>query len=200
MPGGMHPSSLRCIPPGIHLTSQNQTRYPDTLMPVVSVPRVSDGWSSELPVETSSSDPDGVPIRECLMEKRPGLGLPRSILCLPPVSGASHLASTLPRRTRPATQTLLDGAVSFPSRHHRPTRMAFPYESVSWRRDLGSTLLHPSHLQPPKETHTAEVDRDMVTGNKTINQYDGVPIRECLMEKRPGLDTGVLPAVRIPRA
>jgi hypothetical protein len=37
----MPPSSLRCIPPGIHLTSQNQTRYPDTLMPVVSVPRVT---------------------------------------------------------------------------------------------------------------------------------------------------------------
>jgi hypothetical protein len=37
----MPPSSLRCIPPGIHPTSQNQIRYPDTLMPVVSVPRVT---------------------------------------------------------------------------------------------------------------------------------------------------------------
>ncbi|KAJ5852015.1 Calcium/calmodulin-dependent/calcium-dependent protein kinase [Penicillium soppii] len=36
----------------------------------------------------------------------------------------------------------------------------------------GSSLLHPSHLQPPKETHTAEVDRDTVTGNKVINQYE----------------------------
>ncbi|CAI7631634.1 unnamed protein product [Penicillium pancosmium] len=37
---------------------------------------------------------------------------------------------------------------------------------------LGSPYLHPSHLQPPKETHTAEVDRDLVTGNKVINQYE----------------------------
>ncbi|CAG7928266.1 unnamed protein product [Penicillium olsonii] len=36
----------------------------------------------------------------------------------------------------------------------------------------GSSLLHPSHLQPPKETHTAAVDRDIITGNKTINQYE----------------------------
>ncbi|KAL4881452.1 kinase-like domain-containing protein [Aspergillus karnatakaensis] len=36
----------------------------------------------------------------------------------------------------------------------------------------GSSLLHPTHLQPPKETHTAEVDRDIVTGNKVINQYE----------------------------
>ncbi|KAL4868817.1 hypothetical protein BDV12DRAFT_93722 [Aspergillus spectabilis] len=35
-----------------------------------------------------------------------------------------------------------------------------------------SSLLHPTHLQPPKETHTAEVDRDIVTGNKVINQYE----------------------------
>lgn len=37
---------------------------------------------------------------------------------------------------------------------------------------IGSPYLHPTHLQPPKETHTAEVDRDMVTGNKHINQYE----------------------------
>ncbi|KAE8350979.1 hypothetical protein BDV28DRAFT_138033 [Aspergillus coremiiformis] len=35
-----------------------------------------------------------------------------------------------------------------------------------------SPSLHPTHLQPPKETHTAEVDRDTVTGNKVINQYE----------------------------
>ncbi|KAL5337025.1 kinase-like domain-containing protein [Aspergillus crustosus] len=35
-----------------------------------------------------------------------------------------------------------------------------------------NSLLHPTHLQPPKETHTAEVDRDIVTGNKVINQYE----------------------------
>ncbi|KAJ5085532.1 hypothetical protein N7532_010303 [Penicillium argentinense] len=37
---------------------------------------------------------------------------------------------------------------------------------------IGSPYLHPTHLQPPKETHTAEVDRDLVTGNKLINQYE----------------------------
>lgn len=37
---------------------------------------------------------------------------------------------------------------------------------------IGSPYLHPTHLQPPKETHTAEVDRDVVTGNKLINQYE----------------------------
>ncbi|KAL2864624.1 putative serine/threonine protein kinase [Aspergillus lucknowensis] len=38
--------------------------------------------------------------------------------------------------------------------------------------DSGTSFLHPTHLQPPKETHTAEVDRDIVTGNKLINQYE----------------------------
>lgn len=37
---------------------------------------------------------------------------------------------------------------------------------------IGSPYLHPTHLQPPKETHTAEVERDSVTGNKLINQYE----------------------------
>jgi [calcium/calmodulin-dependent protein kinase] kinase len=37
---------------------------------------------------------------------------------------------------------------------------------------IGSPFLHPTHLQPPKETHTVEVDRDLVTGNKVINQYE----------------------------
>ncbi|KAE8375100.1 hypothetical protein BDV26DRAFT_23882 [Aspergillus bertholletiae] len=37
---------------------------------------------------------------------------------------------------------------------------------------ISSPFLHPTHLQPPKETHTAEVDRDTVTGNKVINQYE----------------------------
>ncbi|KAL2013769.1 hypothetical protein VTN00DRAFT_1294 [Thermoascus crustaceus] len=37
---------------------------------------------------------------------------------------------------------------------------------------LGSPYLHPTHLQPPKETHTVEVDRDAHTGNKLINEYE----------------------------
>ncbi|EED23836.1 serine/threonine protein kinase, putative [Talaromyces stipitatus ATCC 10500] len=35
-----------------------------------------------------------------------------------------------------------------------------------------SPYLHPTHLQPPKETHTAEVERDLQTGNKLINDYE----------------------------
>ncbi|OKL58942.1 hypothetical protein UA08_05637 [Talaromyces atroroseus] len=35
-----------------------------------------------------------------------------------------------------------------------------------------SPYLHPTHLQPPKETHTAEVERDHHTGNKLINDYE----------------------------
>ncbi|KAK2808813.1 hypothetical protein FQN50_004289 [Emmonsiellopsis sp. PD_5] len=34
------------------------------------------------------------------------------------------------------------------------------------------SYLHPTHLQEPKETHTVEVDRDMITGNKLINEYE----------------------------
>ncbi|KAK2749661.1 hypothetical protein FQN57_005883 [Myotisia sp. PD_48] len=32
--------------------------------------------------------------------------------------------------------------------------------------------LHPTHMQEPKETHIAEVDRDELTGNKLINEYE----------------------------
>ncbi|KAL1959230.1 hypothetical protein VTO42DRAFT_2736 [Malbranchea cinnamomea] len=32
--------------------------------------------------------------------------------------------------------------------------------------------LHPTYLQEPKETHTLEVDRDTLTGNKLINEYE----------------------------
>lgn len=35
-----------------------------------------------------------------------------------------------------------------------------------------SPFLHPTHMQTPKETHTAEVDFDPMTGNKLINNYE----------------------------
>ena len=35
-----------------------------------------------------------------------------------------------------------------------------------------SPHLHPTHLQTPKETHTAEIDHDVYTGNKLINSYE----------------------------
>jgi serine/threonine protein kinase len=36
----------------------------------------------------------------------------------------------------------------------------------------GSPHLHPTHLQTPKETHTAEIEHDLYTGNKLINSYE----------------------------
>ncbi|ERF76155.1 hypothetical protein EPUS_01489 [Endocarpon pusillum Z07020] len=35
-----------------------------------------------------------------------------------------------------------------------------------------SPRLHPSHLLTPKETHIAEIEHDMFTGNKLINSYE----------------------------
>ncbi|EER26187.1 hypothetical protein D8B26_003473 [Coccidioides posadasii str. Silveira] len=37
---------------------------------------------------------------------------------------------------------------------------------------IHTSHLHPTHLQEPKETHTVEVDRDLLTGNKLINEYE----------------------------
>ncbi|KAJ5948506.1 hypothetical protein N7454_001813 [Penicillium verhagenii] len=72
------------------------------------------------------------------------------------------------RAARTAGNTPMSSPGLFSMRSHRHT--------ASLGSDDGSVisgpLLHPSHLQPPKETHTAEVDRDMVTGNKLINQYE----------------------------
>ncbi|PLB46929.1 putative serine/threonine protein kinase [Aspergillus steynii IBT 23096] len=53
----------------------------------------------------------------------------------------------------------------------RSPRSTPPFGSDDEGR-MSSPYLHPTHLQPPKETHTAEVDRDIVTGNKLINQYE----------------------------
>ncbi|KAL2857783.1 kinase-like domain-containing protein [Aspergillus pseudoustus] len=36
----------------------------------------------------------------------------------------------------------------------------------------GTSFLHPTHLQPPKETHTVDINRDNMTGNKVINKYE----------------------------
>ncbi|KAI9375402.1 kinase-like domain-containing protein [Aspergillus egyptiacus] len=47
-----------------------------------------------------------------------------------------------------------------------------PLQASSNEDRASPSYLHPTHLQPPKETHTAEVDRDVVTGNKVINQYE----------------------------
>ncbi|KXG45308.1 uncharacterized protein PGRI_042210 [Penicillium griseofulvum] len=72
------------------------------------------------------------------------------------------------RGIRTAGNTPLSSPGLFSMRHPRKGTPSVSDDDISMR----SSLLHPSHLQPPKETHTAEVDRDMVTGNKTINQYE----------------------------
>ncbi|KAI2716065.1 hypothetical protein DTO012A7_3552 [Penicillium roqueforti] len=86
-----------------------------------------------------------------------------------------HLAEPdpLPRHSyargvRTAGNTPISSPGLFSMRHSRMGTPSASDDDVSTR----SSLLHPSHLQPPKETHTAEVDRDIITGNKTINQYE----------------------------
>ncbi|OJD27366.1 CAMKK protein kinase [Blastomyces percursus] len=54
----------------------------------------------------------------------------------------------------------------FSSRSSHP----FPPKTAEGRGSF--SYLHPTHLQEPKETHTVEVDRDMLTGNKLINEYE----------------------------
>ncbi|KAJ5294843.1 hypothetical protein N7508_009664 [Penicillium antarcticum] len=71
------------------------------------------------------------------------------------------------RGIRTAGNTPISSPGLFSMRHpHLKTPSGSDDESLS------STYLHPTHLNPPKETHTAEVDRDIITGNKTINQYE----------------------------
>ncbi|KAJ5611626.1 hypothetical protein N7528_008731 [Penicillium herquei] len=73
-----------------------------------------------------------------------------------------------PRSVRTAGNTPVSSPGLFSMRTPRTTPpMGFDEEG-----GIGSPYLHPTHLQPPKETHTAEVDRDLVTGNKLINQYE----------------------------
>ncbi|KAJ5959719.1 uncharacterized protein N7479_006869 [Penicillium vulpinum] len=72
------------------------------------------------------------------------------------------------RGVRTAGNTPISSPGLFSMRHPRIGTPSASDDDIS----VGSSLLHPSHLQPPKETHTAEVDRDTVTGNKTINQYE----------------------------
>ncbi|PYH99230.1 serine/threonine-protein kinase Ssp1 [Aspergillus ellipticus CBS 707.79] len=71
------------------------------------------------------------------------------------------------RASRTAGNTPMSSPGLFSVRSPRST----PFGSDDEGR-ASSPFLHPTHLQPPKETHTAEVDRDTVTGNKLINQYE----------------------------
>lgn len=83
-------------------------------------------------------------------------------------SPTNALPRISPRITRTAGNTPVSSPGLFSMRSPRTTPPLVSDDEGS----IGSPFLHPSHLQPPKETHTAEVDRDTVTGNKVINQYE----------------------------
>ncbi|KAJ6113639.1 hypothetical protein N7523_006956 [Penicillium sp. IBT 18751x] len=73
-----------------------------------------------------------------------------------------------PRTSRTAGNTPLSSPGLFSMRSPRVT----PPNASDDEGSLGSPYLHPTHMQPPKETHTAEVERDIITGNKFVNQYE----------------------------
>ncbi|KAJ5141980.1 hypothetical protein N7526_002975 [Penicillium atrosanguineum] len=75
---------------------------------------------------------------------------------------------THPRTARTAGNTPLSSPGLFSMRSPRIT----PPNVSDDEGSLGSPYLHPTHMQPPKETHTAEVERDIITGNKLVNQYE----------------------------
>jgi len=72
-----------------------------------------------------------------------------------------------PRAARTAGNTPVSSPGLFSMRSPRTPTHASDSEG-----SLGSPYLHPTHLQPPKETHTVEVERDTITGNKLVNQYE----------------------------
>ncbi|KAJ5670318.1 uncharacterized protein N7477_005681 [Penicillium maclennaniae] len=76
--------------------------------------------------------------------------------------------TTHPRTSRTAGNTPLSSPGLFSMRSPRVT----PPNASDDEGSLGSPYLHPTHMQPPKETHTAEVERDIITGNKFVNQYE----------------------------
>ena len=73
-----------------------------------------------------------------------------------------------PRAARTAGNTPVSSPGLFSMRSPRNT----PPNASDDEGSLGSPYLHPTHLQPPKETHTVEVERDIITGNKLVNQYE----------------------------
>jgi serine/threonine protein kinase len=73
-----------------------------------------------------------------------------------------------PRIVRTAGNTPMSSPGLFSMRSPRIT----PPNASDDEGSLGSPYLHPTHMQPPKETHTVEVERDTITGNKLVNQYE----------------------------
>lgn len=96
---------------------------------------------------------------------------------LPLRSRSSYPSQTLPDRQRGTSQvqaprTAGNTPISSPGLFSARSSRSSP--PPAWDDDarLGSPYLHPTHLQPPKETHTVEVERDLQTGNKLINDYE----------------------------
>ncbi|KAI9934153.1 hypothetical protein MW887_005226 [Aspergillus wentii] len=87
---------------------------------------------------------------------------------------SSYPSHTEPQTRFPTTRTARtvgNTPVSSPGLFSVRSPRSTPFGSDDEGR-ISSPYLHPTQLQPPKETHTAEVDRDTVTGNKLINQYE----------------------------
>ncbi|KAL3463195.1 kinase-like domain-containing protein [Aspergillus heterothallicus] len=47
-----------------------------------------------------------------------------------------------------------------------------PSRQPDGEAQTATSYLHPTHLQPPKETHIVDINRDNMTGNKVINKYE----------------------------
>jgi len=88
---------------------------------------------------------------------------PSQMLYSTDTSAASKSAKAHSARTADNTPRVSPGLFSPTATHQRN-----PFESEHAR--AASPQLH--HLQVPKETHTAEVDHDMMTGNKIVNTYE----------------------------
>ncbi|KAJ6155068.1 hypothetical protein N7470_005634 [Penicillium chermesinum] len=74
----------------------------------------------------------------------------------------SHV-DPIPRFAR-VSRTAGNTPISSPGLFSMQSPRTTPPSGSDGESALGSPYLHPTHLQPPKETNTAEVDRDQVTG------------------------------------
>lgn len=83
------------------------------------------------------------------------------------------LQTEFPSRDRPEPRTAGNTPTSSPGLFSaRSSNQSTPPPASDDEARIGSPYLRPSHLQPPKETHTVELDRDLNTGNKLINDYE----------------------------
>ncbi|KAF4505923.1 hypothetical protein G6O67_007821 [Ophiocordyceps sinensis] len=79
-------------------------------------------------------------------------------------------SSSLPLRTASSTPMSSPGLFSpSPSHFHQPTSLS---ESNTPAPALGSPYLHPLQNHRVRETHKALIDSDIITGRKSINQYE----------------------------